>query len=238
MHKTFFLLALMLFLSCKKEPIEYLPIDAKERACYQAVSFLCDGHDSINYFSCKLDDKAFCGSNISGYTVRKEATRNYLTYGPVLDPRDSSAAKGGSLILGYVHPYNPSLFLEVSDTLYADLRTMIERHLKVGQNLPFRQKGVFQSQEKADWTGFTVYIGIPCHENGPPGGSYRFATTNHDQSGSYLRCTRLEKTETPTQTIYHIRMEFACNMQQEGPSKMRWRKLSDGVLDIRIPVDK
>ena len=195
---------------CMQEPVGYLPIDPKERTCYQAASFECSEYDTVDYFSCKLDGLDFCGSfQKSGYTVRKEATRNYLTYGPVLNPKDTGAAKGGSLIFGYVHPYNPSLFLEVSDTAYADLRSMIEQHLKVGQDLRFREKGVFQSEGKQDWVGATVYIGIPCHENGPPGGSFRFATTNHDQSGSYLRCTRLEKSETPTQTIYHIRMEFA-----------------------------
>lgn len=237
MHK-FFLLALMVFLSCKKEPVEYQPIGERAQQCYQAVSFLCYGHNSTEYFSCKLDGEDFCMSYPNNsYTIRKDVARNYLTNGPVLDPRDSSAARGSSLIFGYASRYQPSLFFEVSDTSYADLHTMIERHLKVGQNLPFRKKGVFQSEGKTDWTGFTVYIGIPC-DSGQVEGSFRFATTNHDQSGSYLRCTRLEKTETPTQTIYHIRMEFACNMQQEGATKARWRKLSDGVLDIRIPVDK
>lgn len=240
LKKIIILQVLLLLFSCKKEKEKegYQP-EEDEKICYQGAVFdYVYPLDSTDYFKCYLDGKQFWRSlKADQYSLRKDVAINYRTQVPIFDPNNPTGFKGYSFIFGIIHKYYPGLFFQVSSTEATSIPEFIEKYLQPGP-LEYRKKGLLTYETAEDLKGVMLFVSIPCDVTPTISGRIDFGTSDHDQSSSKLRCEKLEKVETETQIIYHLKLSFECNLHRHGVNQPVWKRLEKGELDIHIPVDK
>lgn len=65
-----------------------------------------------------------------------------------------------------------------------------------------------------------------------------FTSAGPQPSTSYLRCTEKIRKDQGDHYLYFLTFEFACDLYSDNKGERLWRTLEDGVMTIKVRVNK
>jgi len=85
--------------------------------------------------------------------------------------------------------------------------------------------------------GFKLDMILLCSDGDPFNGSPTISfDTYGPQKNAYIRCTRVEKTDTKEGTLYKVTLQMGCDLFNE--SHIFWRTLTDGEYTQEFLIKK
>jgi hypothetical protein len=224
------LLGLLFFTGCKKEDPDKAIIGESLWPCYQATEFTCSGAQADVHFSGKLNGNEFCLNE-----GEKEYER-YNVIGSNIVTGGGGTQKVGAFVLGlhriprlYSQPY---VYLWYYAGGSFSLREVVDSAFQVG-----KLHWIKDLESSFTERGFKLEINFICPDgdafNGSPSMGF---DTYGPQKNAYIRCTRLEKTETTEGTLYKVTLQMGCDLY--NGNQVLWRTLTDGEYTQEFLIKK
>jgi hypothetical protein len=222
-------LGILVFTGCKKDEPDKAIIGESLWPCYQATEFTCSGAQADVHFSGKLDGKEFC---LNEGEKEYERQNGYVAVGNGV----TQIASGFVLRLhrtnrSYSQPY-VYLWYYTGSGAFSD-RAVVDSAFQVG-----KQQQWIKDDNATSFTerGFKLDIEVICPDGDESNGSpIMVFDTNGPQKNAYIRCTRLEKTETAEGTLYKVTLQMGCDLYN---GNQIWRTLTDGEYTQEFLIEK
>lgn len=240
MRMLFFISALLLFFSCKKEEkIDFENLSARE--AFVQMKFDCHEYPSNNYFKGTMDGRSFCR-----YQGDLDSFECYQASGFVSTEPSISTGATPQYVELYCRftPRGPrvggayELYLLCRDTAFTgnSLGDLIEKTFIEGEKLPL-------STQFLDWssTGFippksaiqgagvflNVFLGAPSYT-----GWLFMSDQMIQEPGRYIKCTRNRKTDKG----YEIELDVNLQIPNAMPAYATKRLDMKGIFHFEIPL--
>jgi hypothetical protein len=254
----FVILSILLFSSCTKDCPKINPYFAEVYPQILAGIELECNPDTGSFIFAEINGIDFCHyeSQVGPFTLGK--TSKFTTASPTFSSGnvESDARHGVNLTLGdnYTHRqeaftiYFPDFdlgrnFIEYLDSIFA-----IEDHEVIGaEDVIIPPDADFAEAGLLKFSGgylkdFLISLITTDRKHGPDQGGIGFAITSisGNQDDSYLRFTKVEKTEDAEKVYYDLEIEFSCNLYHHAQYGYEglWGEVRNGMIEAHVGVKK